>query len=56
MKLNKTEKLQKIQDEVEDFIAAHEMKTHHYLFDEEIITEFSMYKKKHVRKAINNLR
>jgi hypothetical protein len=56
MKLNKTEKLQKIQDEVEDFIAAHEMKTHHYLFDEEIIAEFSMYKKKHVRKAINNLR
>jgi hypothetical protein len=56
MKLNKTEKLQKIQDEVEDFIATHELKTHHYLSDKEIITEFSIYKKKHVREAINNLR
>jgi hypothetical protein len=45
-----------LQDEVEEFIAAHELKTHHYLSDKEIITEFSMYKKKHVREAINNLR
>jgi hypothetical protein len=56
MKPNKTEKLQKIQDEVEEFIAAHEMKTPQYLFDREIIAEFSMYKEKHVKKAINNLR
>jgi hypothetical protein len=56
MKLNKTEKLQKIQDEVEEFIAAHDLKNHHYLSDTEIIAEFSMYKKKHVREAINNLR
>jgi hypothetical protein len=56
MKLNKTEKLQKIQDEVEEFIAAHEMKTHHYLSDKEIVAEFSTYKKKHVKEAINNLR
>jgi hypothetical protein len=56
MKLNKAEKLQKIQDEVEEFIAAHEMKTHHYLYNEEIITEFSRYKKKHVKEAMNNLR
>jgi hypothetical protein len=56
MKLNKIEKLQKIQDEVEEFIAAHELKTHRYLEGKEIIAEFSMYKKKHVREAINNLR
>jgi hypothetical protein len=53
MKRNKTEKLQ---DEVEAFIAAHEMKNHHYIFNEEIIAEFSMYKKKHVKEAIKNLR
>jgi hypothetical protein len=45
-----------LQDEVEEFIAAHELKNHHYLSDKEIIAEFSMYKKKHVREAINNLR
>jgi hypothetical protein len=56
MKLTRLEKLQNIQDEVEDFIAAHELKTHHYLSDKEIIAEFSMYRKKHVREAINNLR
>jgi hypothetical protein len=56
MNPNKTEKLQKTQDEVEEFIAAHELKTHHYLSDKEIIAEFSLYKKKHVREAINNLR
>jgi hypothetical protein len=56
MKLNKTEKLQKIQDEVEELITSYGMKNHHYLLDEEIIAEFSMYKKKHVKKAINNLR
>jgi hypothetical protein len=56
MKLNKPEKLTKIRDEVEEFIAAHELKTHHYLSDTEIIAEFSIYKKKHVREAINNLR
>jgi DNA-binding FadR family transcriptional regulator len=46
----------KVQDEVEEFIASHELKTHHYLPDKEIIAEFSMYKKKHVREAISNLR
>jgi hypothetical protein len=56
MKLNKPEKLTKIQDEVEEFIAAHELKTHHYLSDEEIIAEFSGYRKKHVKEAIDNLR
>jgi hypothetical protein len=56
MKLTRLEKLQSIQDEVEEFIAAHELKTHHYLSDKEIIAEFSIYKKKHVREAINNLR
>jgi polyribonucleotide nucleotidyltransferase len=56
MKLTRLEKLQKIQDEVEEFIAAHDLKNHHYLSDKEIIAEFSMYRKKHVREAINNLR
>jgi translation elongation factor EF-Ts len=56
MKLTRLEKLQNIQDEVEEFIAVRELKTHHYLSDKEIIAEFSMYKKKHVREAINNLR
>jgi hypothetical protein len=56
MKLDRLEKLQNIQDEVEEFIAAHELKNHHYLSDKEIIAEFSRYKKKHVIEAINNLR
>jgi hypothetical protein len=56
MKLNRLEKLQKIQDEVEEFIAAHELKNHHYLSDKEIMAEFGMYKRKHIKEVLDNLR
>jgi hypothetical protein len=52
----KQEKFDSLRDEVEEFIAAHELSNPHYLFDEEIIKHFCMYKPKHVKKAIEEVR
>lgn len=52
----KPEKFQELLDAVEDFIAQHELRNPHYLRDEEIIEYFSCYKKKHVKRAIEELR
>lgn len=52
----KPEKFVKLVDEVEEFIAEHNMGNRHYLFDEDIIKAFSDVKKKHVKKAIEEVR
>jgi len=46
----KPEKFQKLLDEVEEFIGAHNLSNPHYLFDEEIIKYFSHYKKNTLNK------
>jgi hypothetical protein len=53
----KLEKFNKLVDEVEEFIAEHALRNPHYLFDEDIIKEFSaQYKKKHIKLAIAEVR
>jgi hypothetical protein len=50
------EKFDKLKDEIEEFIGEHNLSNPHYLFDEDIIKYFSHYKKKHVKKALEELR
>jgi hypothetical protein len=52
----KTEKFDKLVNEVEEYIAARGLCNPHYLFDKEIIEVFSDVKKKHVKKAIEMVR
>jgi hypothetical protein len=52
----KEEKFQKIVEEISEFIAGHAMGNPHYLFDEDIIKIFSHYKKKHVKRALEEIR
>ena len=52
----KPEKFAKLLDEVEEFIGEHKRSNPHYLFDEDIMTMFSQYKKKHIKRAIEELR
>lgn len=52
----KPEKFEKLLREVEDFIATHDNCSMHYLPDEDIIKRFEHYKKKHVKRAIEELR
>jgi len=52
----KEEKFAKLLDEVEEFIGEHNRSNPHYLFDEDIIKVFSHYKKKHVKRALEELR
>jgi hypothetical protein len=52
----KEEKFQKIVEEIGEFLGDHNMKNPHYLFDEDIIKIFSHYKKKHVKRALEELR
>ena len=52
----KQEKFDKLKDEIEEFIAGHAMGNPHYLFDEDIIKVFSHYKKKHVKRALEEIR
>ena len=52
----KPEKFARLLDEVEEYIGEHERSNRHYLFDEDIITAFSQYKKKHIKRAIEELR
>lgn len=52
----KPEKFKELLDEIEEFIGGHDLSNPHYLFDEDIIKVFSHYKKKHVKKALEELR
>lgn len=52
----KENKFAELVEAVECFIAAHEMRNHHYLPDDKIIIAFSYEKKKHVKRAIKQLR
>ena len=52
----KEEKFQKLMDEISEFIGDHQQRNPHYLFDEDIIKAFSHYKKKHVKRALEELR
>jgi len=52
----KDEKFAKLLDEVEEFIGEHQRSNPHYLFDEDIIKAFPQYKKKHVKRALEELR
>jgi len=52
----KPEKFNRLLDEVEEFIAEHELRNRHYLRDEDIIKCFSNYEKKYVKQAIKELR
>jgi hypothetical protein len=52
----KPEKFQELLDEIEEFIGGHNLKNPHYLFDEDIIRAFSHYKKKHVKRALEEIR
>ena len=52
----KQEKFEKLVEEISEFLGDHQMKNHHYLFDEDIIKIFSFYKEKHVKKALKEIR
>lgn len=52
----KPHKFQALLDEIEEFIGAHNLSNPHYLFDEDIVRVFSHYKKKHVKRALEQLR
>ena len=52
----KEEKFQKIVQEISEFLGEHELRNRHYLFDEDIIRIFSQYKKKHVKRALEEVR
>jgi hypothetical protein len=52
----KEEKFKEIVEEISEFIAGHAMNSPHYLFDEDIIKIFSHYKKKHVKRALEEIR
>lgn len=52
----KEEKFKQLVDEIEEFIGGHNQSNPHYLFDEDIIKAFSHYKKKHVKRALEELR
>jgi hypothetical protein len=52
----KEEKFQKIVEEISEFLGDHALRNHHYLFDEDIIKIFSQYKKKHVKRALEEVR
>jgi hypothetical protein len=52
----KEAKFKELLDEIEEFIGEHNLKNPHYLFDEDIIKIFSHYKKKHVKRALEEIR
>lgn len=52
----KDEKFQMIVEEISEFLGDHMQKNPHYLFDEDIIKIFSHYKKKHVKRALEEIR
>jgi phage shock protein A len=56
VELDQLSEYEKLKDEIEEFIAAHELSNPHFLRDEEIIKYFSASKEKHVKKALKELR
>ena len=52
----KEDRFKELLDEIEEFIGAHNLNNPHHLFDEDIIKAFSHYKKKHIKKALEELR
>lgn len=52
----KEEKFQELRDEIEEFIGDHQQRNPHYLWDEDIIKAFPHYKKKHIKRALEELR
>lgn len=55
----KPERFQELVEEISEFIGDHNQENQenpHHLFDEEIIKAFSHYKKKHVKRALEELR
>jgi hypothetical protein len=52
----KDEKFKELVKEISEFLGEHNLKNPHYLFDEDIIKIFSHYKKKHVKRALEELR
>ena len=52
----KDEKFKQLVDEIEEFIGQHNLSNPHHLFDEDIIKAFSHYKKKHVKRALEEIR
>lgn len=53
----KEKKLQAIKEDISEFIAEHDYKNRHYLFDKEIIEHFSQfYKKKHIKAVLSEIR
>ena len=53
---DKEVEFQKIKDEIEEFIAEHDMSNQHYLDDAVIIEYFDYYTPKQVKKALKDLR
>lgn len=56
MSEKKRKKFNELINEISEFIGNHEMKNPHYLFDEEIFEAFPMYKKKHIKRALKEIR
>lgn len=52
----KPEKFEQLVEEISEFIGNHQQSNTHYLFDEDIIKAFSHYKKKHVKRALEEIR
>jgi len=52
----KQDRFEQLKDEVEEFIAEHELKNRHHLRDDEIVKAFAYVKPKHVKRAIKELR
>lgn len=52
----KEDKFQELIDEIEEFIGEHNLSNPHYLFDEDIIKAFPHYKKKHILRALEEVR
>jgi hypothetical protein len=52
----KDERFKELVEEISEFLGDHNLKNPHYLFDEDIIKIFSHYKKKHVKRALEELR
>lgn len=52
----KKEKFDEMVKEISEYIGDHEMQNPHYLFDEEIFDAFPIYKKKHIKRALKEIR
>lgn len=51
----KQEKLDKLIEDIEEFIGDHNRTNPHHLFKEDIIKAFPQYKKKHIKQALEEI-